>query len=108
MMRFRDSEDAFGAINAYLHEVWREADSRGYKFDGSKYELIEADRIPVTAGQVEYEFEHLRRKLKRRNAEKFEEIERVKEKDIKAHPLFVIVRGGVECWERVKRISNIE
>ena len=99
--RFRRHEDPLGAIANYLHEVQREAERRGYRYDASKI-LRPATmiRISVTDGQVAYEFAHLRAKLVLRDRASFEKLAHVERPSI--HPLFVVVSGGVEEWEVVR------
>jgi hypothetical protein len=48
---------------------------------------------------VNYEMEHLRKKLSARDPVKLKELEKVKRFDV--HPLFSIVKGDVENWEIV-------
>jgi hypothetical protein len=99
--RFYSHGAPFKAINAYLRGVWLEAESRGYKFDRTKYAVFHVERISVTTGQLEYELEHLKKKLKQRDAEKYEELLSIGKTLIRAHPFFVVVEGDVESWERV-------
>jgi len=99
--RFKKHKDPLKAINAYLLEVWREASRRGYRFDLNKIVCVELDeKIPVTRGQLLYEFQHLLRKLRNRNPEKYEELKHVKE--VEPNPVFYVIEGDVEPWERVK------
>ena len=48
-------------------------------------------------GQLEYELNHLRDKLRRRDRGRFLELADVR--IAQPHPLFLRVRGGVEPWE---------
>lgn len=98
--RFKNHSEPLKAINAYLFEVWREAERRGYRFDIRKIEVVELkEKVPVTKGQLEYEFNHLLKKLQKRDLKRYEILKR--EKNIEANPVFVVVEGGVETWERV-------
>jgi len=99
--RFKKHKDPLKAINAYLLEVWREASRRGYKFNLGKIVPVELDeKIPVTRGQLLYEFQHLLRKLRKRDPERYEELKHVKE--VEPNPIFYVVEGDVEPWEKVK------
>jgi hypothetical protein len=86
LRRFRRADNPPGAIAAYLREVAREAQRRGYQFNSDK--IINekaADPMPVTQGQLRYEFTHLLKKLEVR--------------DPAPHPLFDVIDGGIEDWE---------
>ena len=97
--RFKNHSEPLNAINAYLFEVWREAERRGYRFDIRKIEVVELkEKIPVTKGQLEYEFHHLLKKLQKRDPERYETLK--SEKDIHASPVFLIIEGKVEHWEK--------
>lgn len=100
LMRFRNTNDPVGAIAKYLGYVADEADKRGYSFDRSK--IVMGDfpgEIPVTSGQIQYEFKHLLEKLKKRSPERNARLRRVK--SIKVHPMLKQVNGDVEEWERI-------
>ena len=60
--RFRASKAPMKAIGAYLGEVQKEAKRRGYRFDKGKimFPKKSAEKMPVTEGQLEYEWLHLR------------------------------------------------
>jgi hypothetical protein len=94
--RFRQSGQPVAAISAYLRAVHDEAARRGYAFDPSK---IAGGRrrmsLTVTRGQLAFEYQHLKEKLRRRDPERFRRIGRVT-----PHPLFVVVTGDIEPWER--------
>lgn len=101
LLRFYNCEQPLRAINAYLHEVRLEADRRGYSFDPSKYTLCDAARIPLTRGQLEYEYTRLLGKLQARAPEKRKELQRVGVGALRPHPLFKLINGPVEEWEKV-------
>ena len=96
--RFRASPDPLTAIASYLRAVLAEAGVRGYAFDAS---LIATDgqhaAIPATDGQLRLEARHLREKLAIRNPDL---VPPVGTGLLDAHPLFRIVRGPPEAWER--------
>src|SRR5262245_348035 len=94
--RFRSHPSPVSAINAYLQSVYGEAQTRGYTFDRRKLGPVrDGTAIPATDGQLVYESRHLRDKLARRSSK----VARPPGK-LEAHPLFRIVKGPVEPWER--------
>ena len=97
--RFRMHAAPRAAINTYLRAVAAEAEARGYSFDSRKLGP-RRHRLELTAtrGQLRYEWQHLLRKLARRSPRLYRRWRR--EKRPEAHPLFRIVRGNVEPWER--------
>ncbi|MBK5286102.1 MAG: hypothetical protein JJE25_11940 [Bacteroidia bacterium] len=98
LKRFRKQKNPVGAINSYLTEIHKEALKRNYHFDKNKIgKVLSKTKITVTRGQVEYEINHLRKKLKIRDKNKLKKISSVKIKS--CHPLFRIVKGKVESWE---------
>lgn len=100
--RFKKIHDPIEAIDAYLAEVLKEARLRGYKFDASKIQEISSEvKIPVTAGQIEYEWGHLLSKLEIRSPSLFKKYFLLHSPE--PHPVFVIVPGGIEPWERVMK-----
>lgn len=97
--RWREAADPVGSVNAYLADVWAEADRRGYSFDPRKLGRRRArSPLPVSRGQVAYEWAHLMKKLKSRDPVRHRAHLGVVRPA--AHPIFRIHRGGVEGWER--------
>lgn len=97
--RFREESDPVGMIDAYLIAVYEEAQERGYRFNRAKIGSGNTERkIAVTDGQLRYELNHLKQKLEKRDRRKYDEIAKLQ--DPKPHPLFHVVRGGIETWER--------
>ena len=100
LKRFGASEHPLGAIAAYLRAIHGEALRRGYSFNEDKINPASFDdKIDSTRGQLLYEWEHLKRKIRLRDARKYAELEQVEEPD--PHPLFNIVEGDIEDWEIV-------
>lgn len=98
--RFREQSDPVGMIDAYLIAVYEEAQERGYRFNRAKIGSGNTERkITVTDGQLRYELIHLKQKLEKRDRQKYEEIEDLR--DPKPHPLFSVVRGVIETWEKL-------
>jgi Pyrimidine dimer DNA glycosylase len=100
LRRFQASNASRSAINTYLAAVYKEAETRGYSFDGSKVGPLRTHtRITATRGQLEYEWRHLLRKLRKRNPAYYRRWR--EEAPVKAHPLFSIVQGPIAGWERI-------
>ena len=76
LIRFRSQNDPLAAIDAYLGAVCDEADKRGYHFDHTKitHQGGFSHIIPVTDGQLLYEWQHLLQKLTKRDSERSEMI----------------------------------
>ena len=103
--RFKNYRDPLSAINSYLYYVYLEAKDRGYNFDVSKIEGITllSKAIPVTEGQLLYELKHLCNKLKVRDKDRFFKFcLNLSKEQIEPHPIFFVISGEVETWERVR------
>jgi hypothetical protein len=99
LRRFQSQAAPVSAINAYLRCVLEEAEARGYAFDRRKLgPARRRSRITSNSGQLRYEWRHLMRKLRARNPSIHRRWRGVKTPD--PHPMFRIVRGGIESWER--------
>jgi hypothetical protein len=98
--RFRATEAPVAFVAAYLRAVRDEAVSRGYEFDAGRIARTAAPaaELTVTRGQLAFEWEHLTAKLALRDPGKLAEIADVRRP--RAHPLFRVVAGGIEPWER--------
>lgn len=102
LLRFKEHESPIDAIGLYLEYVNIEAKSRGYNFDESKIVRLETNQqITVTQGQLEYEWAHLRAKLRERDPVRLKQLQMDKKQNILPHPLFQVVKGPVESWEKV-------
>jgi hypothetical protein len=99
LVRFRAQADPPGVIGAYLAAVADEADARGYRFRRDR--IDRPDRatalVEVTDGQLDHEWRHLQAKLAGRSPEV---IERWRDVAPEPHPLFRVVPGPIESWER--------
>ena len=100
LIRFRSLENPVYGMAQYLTGVFEESMRRSYHFNGNKIpESTSSEmRIPVTEGQIAYEWEHLLRKLKNRSVRLYESYRAIAEPE--PHPLFDIIPGDVEAWER--------
>lgn len=97
-------------LSAYLWEIWKEGQERGYNFIWQKI-WKHKDNIPewvyntltVTKGQLVFEINHLQKKLKTRDNLKFKQNNKTLcFNSLKSHPLFKIIDGKVESWEKIK------
>jgi hypothetical protein len=98
--RFEKASSPLECINQYLATVYNESLNRGYNFDKNKIDWnFRTPMLTVSSGQMDYERSHLLMKLKTRDIEKYNGI--VNETKFESHPLFKVVDGGVEQWEKV-------
>jgi Pyrimidine dimer DNA glycosylase len=96
LARFAD----IGAIAEYLRGVHAESVVRGYMFAAGKISRTRcADTLVVRRGQLDYEWQHLMRKLSGRDPARARLLSGVRRPQ--AHPLFRVVAGSVEAWEKV-------
>lgn len=87
------------AIELYLWGIYEESVLRGYHFDLAKLApKPQPTELPVTEGQLKYEWNYLLKKLETRNPAQYTKLLAVKTPQ--AHPLFRVVPGPVEAWER--------
>ena len=97
--RFRAHARPVAAINSYLAGILDEARSRSYHFDATKVGRTRLEApLREARGQLEFEWRHLRRKLKARDPNWLRRITRPGEPE--PHPLFRILPGPVQPWER--------
>ena len=97
--RFRAHGAPLKAIDWYLRAVHAEAVARGYSFDASKFVRVRSCApTSVTAGQLQYEWDHLLRKLAVRNPALHERWRATLAPD--CHPLFRPCPGPIAAWER--------
>jgi hypothetical protein len=73
------------------------ADGSG-RADGTQTVTAPVTPIPVTEGQVAYEWQHLLAKLADRSPEQYATLREVTVPEV--HPLFQVVPGPIEDWER--------
>ncbi|HXR46359.1 MAG TPA: pyrimidine dimer DNA glycosylase/endonuclease V [Candidatus Limnocylindrales bacterium] len=105
LLRFAKMKNPPAALAAYLKAVHDEAVRRGYKFNTSKIGRRQfRGRSKETRGQLLYEWQHLKQKLKKRDPKRLRELATVK---IPAPlPLFRIVPGEVREWEKIVPASK--
>ena len=99
LARFQAHKRPVAAMAAFLTGIADEAQRRGYHFDTSKISRGGVRwQMEETLGQLLYEWEHLRTKLKKRAPKIYLEFKKVTKPE--AHPLFRIVAGAVRDWEK--------
>ncbi|MCY4074736.1 MAG: pyrimidine dimer DNA glycosylase/endonuclease V [Acidobacteria bacterium] len=114
LVRFRAHPEPARAIAAYLHGLHAESVERGYLFDAGRIAGCDAEgidgaapgriggcdagRVPVTRGQIAFERTHLLAKLCARDPRLAARLRQARLPTL--HPLFRVVPGGVEPWER--------
>lgn len=122
LIRFRAHPQPLEAVAAYLSGLADEADARDYSFnraligagesvgknctDKAENPYASVARIPVPLGQLEYELAFLRHKVAGRDPEWEHRLsERLATRGglaARAHPLFEVVPGAIEPWEKTK------
>ena len=96
--RFKQSKNPLALINLYLIAVCQEATQRTYHFDASKLNWdFPLFQITVTQGQIDYEYQHLLKKLEHRDHKKYLHIKNTP--NILPHPIFKVIKGAIEDWE---------
>ncbi|MBF0111047.1 MAG: DNA lyase [Magnetococcales bacterium] len=102
LLRFREQADPVGSVAAYLREVHRESLRRRYRFDSSRIATSPWEgAIQETTGQLLFEWDHLLRKMSLRSPAHHDSLLSVSTPH--PHPLFILVEGGVQTWERTGR-----
>ncbi len=100
LMRFKNSDNPLQVINQYLSVVYEDSLNRGYHFNKAKFNTNFNPRIlTVSKEQIKYEMQHLLKKLKNRDLQKYNALNN--QNTIESHPLFKIIEGEIEEWEIV-------
>lgn len=106
LLRFRRHPAPVDAINAYLEHVLLEGIRRGYRFDASRIARPRlVSQIPVTEGQVRYEWNHLLGKLQRRSPDLYSKWQAIEFPDV--NPVMYVIPGDVEDWEIRRREPSL-
>lgn len=106
LIRFRKQDHPILFLDTYLNHVYLEANRRGYNFNHDKIGVKRASKhIPVTIGQISYELEHLQKKLKKRDKNRYQEINKLLKKGDSPipNPIFNVIPGDIEIWEKLKK-----
>jgi hypothetical protein len=101
LIRFKKHHCPQIAVATYLEGIWEEAFQRGYNFNHEKIGNGFTNlKIPVTKGQLKYEFKWLCQKMEGRDPARCQQIASIHE--IECHSLFRIIPGEIEYWEKKK------
>lgn len=99
LTRFREHDQPLAAIGSYLRTIFEEAQQRGYCFNPAPLPPpATVAQIPVTSGQLNYEWQHLMKKLAVRDPSAYEAVRLLT--DPKPHPIFFIIPGDIASWEK--------
>nr|WP_246789089.1 pyrimidine dimer DNA glycosylase/endonuclease V [Akkermansia glycaniphila] len=99
LIRFRETPAPLDSIDRYLQAVLEEARRRNYNFAAGKIlDPAPVPLIPLTQGQLLYEYSHLLGKLAKRSPDLY--ASRQKETDIAPHPSFQLIPGTISPWEK--------
>lgn len=105
LTRFKQHESTEVMITDYLWSIHGEASERGYNFDPSKIincQTFSTAGIPVTMGQLEYEWKHFMGKIILRDPQlHMRHIESDIDVPDPNNLVFDVIEGEVEPWERV-------
>jgi hypothetical protein len=99
LIRFKCEPNPIAAIGTCLMQIYEESKRRGYHFDKTK--IIESDfknKILVTSGQVKFEWEHFKSKVRIRNPMIYNQIININHPIL--NPIFIEVNGKIEQWEK--------
>jgi hypothetical protein len=109
--RIYDHSEPWKVINSYMAELYFEATNRGANYNWGKIDwnaVADSSELPmltVTEGQLRYEAAWLMTKLKQRDPKRYK---RYLSEEFAIHPMFVMVNGGIETFERPKPITDEE
>ena len=102
LFRFHNQNSPIGTIDFYLKAIYIEAAKRGYCFNRNKISVAPVSlTLKVTSGQLRYEWVHLIEKLRQRDPARLELLQQRKIDIPVPHPLFMVVQGDIEQWEKV-------
>lgn len=98
--RFKNADRPTDYINQYLIHVYNESVIRGFKFDRNKIDWNSTkSTLKLNKGQLDFEWKHLLHKLKTRDPLKYNDL--LKLTTIEPHPIFTMIEGGIEDWEKI-------
>lgn len=92
--RFKSTPNPVHALKVYLRCLYDESVARGYNFDSTCIADTVDVQLPVTTGQLEFEYQHLQKKVAARSPNHIL-------KDLTTHPMFDTIDGSIETWERL-------
>lgn len=87
----------------YLHTIWWESLVRNYSYDSSKIIgplPVKLVKLTVTRGQLDYEWRHYLGKIEKNDPDWHTRLKGILVPQL--HPMFYVIEGDIEDWERVK------
>lgn len=106
--RWKKLNKPIEAIGHYLMTIHEEGLKRGYKFNFGKIVHrggLRHDILTVTTEQIKYEWKHLENKLNNRHSQTQFDLNCIYTnygKNIESNPIFNLIEGKIEDWERIK------
>jgi hypothetical protein len=104
LLRFTSHPSPVRAIGCYLLTISEEAKTRGYHYRRVKIlaPAYKVRPIPVTTGQLLYEWRLLKERVRTRSPPTYTALLTLETRESRPtpHPLFVLVEGDIEPWER--------
>jgi hypothetical protein len=105
LIRFQNTNNPLEVIGNYLEEIYKESMKRGYRFDQSKIHKNRSTlKIEIKKGQLDYEFQQLKNRLQERDLNAYKRVKTTK--NVEPNPIFIVIDGGIESWERIKDINQ--
>ena len=104
LSRFKSHGNPIFAIGFYLLKIYEEGCRRGYRYDKSRIVKIvdRVESIKVTKGQLLFELEILKERLRDRDKMRFRKLLELETSKFcpEPHPIFEVVDGEVAPWEK--------
>lgn len=98
LIRFKQLPNPMVGIDTYLYYILQESKRRNYNYNKQKIKYHDTSlTMEITNQQLEYEYEHLKKKLETRNPTYYQQLLCIEV--IQANPLFGVVQGGIASWE---------
>ncbi len=105
--RFRAQAEPVAVLDRYLLAIWEEAARRGFAFNREKIGPHFSEKhLTVTTGQLAYEWQHLKEKLKVRSRERYERLATITTPA--PHPSFTVIEGVVADWEKTRSETRMQ
>lgn len=99
LIRFKQQDNPVQSVSDYLHCIVDVAEQRHYNYQREKLLPWNGNiKMTVTEQQFYFELRHLKQKLRVRSP-KF--LEQLRATIIIPHPMFTLVSGAIETWEKV-------
>jgi hypothetical protein len=106
LIRFKSQDNPLQLLCNYLHYLWEDSVERGYSFNRRLIQLEKTNhKLKENQGQLEYEWHLLLSKLKIRSPYQYTcRIDERTFEDLRPSPVFTIIPGGIQDWEKGKKI----